>query len=422
MAADTASTDLDLPELLESFTISLRAARRSEATVKAYRLGTTQYLRWCDDHGLPRSVDRAQVRNWMVSLQEGGAAPATVASRLAGVRQLSKWLTEEELLDADPLLRLNAPEPDIPITPVLTEEQLRALFKACQGGQLRDRRDEAIVRLMAETGLRVSEALGLDVGDIDLPRGLAYIRRGKGGKGRIVPFGPQTARALDRYIRLRRPTRPRICPALFVTARRPLRLADHGLRRTLGARAEAAGIDKFHPHMLRHTAASRWLASGGSEGGLMAVAGWSSREHCSPLRAGNRRRACRGRGARPQPGGSVMDELSFETFLAHADDIRAQVNSILAVKELRRNLRVVEVYDRTPAPCWPRCCALAFALAVKVDVRRGRSAGQDARLSRDEECIGVVGGPSCSGRLISRRERQAFVCAVMAAQGERAAS
>lgn len=68
------------------------------------------------------------------------------------------------------------------------------------------------------------------------------------------------------------------------------------------------------------------------------------------------------------------------------------------------------------------CNALAFALAVKVVVGRGGLAGRVARLPRDEECVGVVGGPSCSGRLISRRERQAFVCAVMAAQGERAAS
>lgn len=278
MTTKTTAPELDLPELLDSFTISLRAAHRSEATVKVYRLGITQYVDWCDTRGLPRCVDRAQVRDWMVHLRDSGAAPATVASRLAGVRQLSKWLTEEGLLDADPLLRLAAPKPDIPITPVLTDDQLKALFKACQGKEFRDRRDEAIVRLMAETGMRVSEALGLDVADIDLPRGLAYIRRGKGGKGRIVPFGAQTAKALDRYLRLRRTHAGAGLPALFVTARRPLRLADHGLRRTLGERATAAGIEKFHPHMLRHTAASRWLSSGGSEGGLMAVAGWSSRD------------------------------------------------------------------------------------------------------------------------------------------------
>ena len=271
----------DILELLKSFTISLKAARRSDLTVKAYRLGITQYIEWCETQGVPVAIDRPQVQAWMVSLRERGCAPATVAARLAGVRQLSKWMANPDeggVLDADPLVRLNAPKQDSPIVPVMTADQLKAMFKACQGTQFRDRRDEAVVRLFAETGMRVSEALGLDVTDVDLSRGLAIIRRGKGGKGRIVPFGPQTAKALDRYLRLRRSHPGASLPALFLTARLPRRLADHGLRRTLGLRAAAAGIDKFHPHMFRHTAASRWLAAGGTEGGLMAVAGWSSRE------------------------------------------------------------------------------------------------------------------------------------------------
>lgn len=271
----------DMRDVLDSFFISLRAARRSEKTVKSYRLGVTQYAEWCDANGVPAAIVRAQVQTWMAHMHDRGLAPATVAARLAGVRQLSKWMADPEeggILNADPLLRLNAPKQDSPITPVMTGDELKAIFKACQGPQFRDRRDEAIVRLMSETGMRVSEALGLDVEDIDLARGLAYIRRGKGGKGRIVPFGPQTAKAVDRYLRLRRAHPGADLKALFLTARMPRRLADHGLRRTLGARASAAGIDKFHPHMFRHTAAHRWLAAGGSEGGLMAVAGWSSRE------------------------------------------------------------------------------------------------------------------------------------------------
>jgi site-specific recombinase XerD len=217
----------------------------------------------------------------MVQMHDRGLAPNTVAQRLAGVRQLSKWMADPEeggIIESDPLLRLNAPKVDTAITPVLTDDQLKAMFKACQGTEFRDRRDEAMVRLMAETGARVNEVLGLDITDVDLPRGLAYIRRGKGGKGRIVPFGAMTAKAIDRYLRMRRSHPGAHMDALFLTARQQRRLADHGLRRTIGLRAAAAGIDKFHPHMFRHTAASRWLSAGGSEGGLMAVAGWSSRE------------------------------------------------------------------------------------------------------------------------------------------------
>lgn len=276
----TTAPALGLSELTESFVIALRAAHRSEKTVKAYRLGISQYAAWCEANGLPVEIVRSQVQAWMANMHDRGLAPNTVAQRLAGVRQLSKWMADPDeggVLQADPLLRLNAPKVDTAITPVLTDDQLKAMLKACQGPEFRDRRDEAMVRLMAETGARVNEVLGLDVGDVDLPRGLAYIRRGKGGRGRIVPFGPQTAKAFDRYLRARRTHPGADMAALFLTARMRRRLADHGLRRTIGLRAAAAGIDSFHPHMFRHTAASRWLAAGGSEGGLMAVAGWSDR-------------------------------------------------------------------------------------------------------------------------------------------------
>ena len=87
----------------------------------------------------------------------------------------------------------------------LTDEQLQALIKACKGASFRDRRDEALVRLMAETGMRASETVALTVADVEpLKNGIVVIRRGKGMKGRTAPFSPQTAAALDRYLRARR--------------------------------------------------------------------------------------------------------------------------------------------------------------------------------------------------------------------------
>ena len=112
------------------------------------------------------------------------------------------------------------------------------------------------------------------VADVDVTAGMATIRRGKGGKGRVVPFGPQTAKSLDRYLRLRRSHRLADSPALWLGDRGKTFGYD-ALHKTLGERAAAAGVTGFHPHRLRHTAAHRWLDAGGSEGGLMAVAGWT---------------------------------------------------------------------------------------------------------------------------------------------------
>jgi integrase/recombinase XerD len=269
---------LDIATLVDSFEIALKSARRSPSTLTIYLSSIRLYLRWCADNGHPAQIDRGQVSAWIAAMLDGGAQPTTAAARLAGVRQFSKWRGAEGEIDSDPLLRLNAPKSDVPIPPVLMDDELRAPIKACQGQRLRDRRDEAIVRLMAETGMRAGELIALELDDVDLTRGLAMIRRGKGGKGRIAPFGPQTARALDRYIRLCRGHPAADSKALGLGARTRQALGPHGLRVTLLERSEMAGIKGFHPHVLRHTAASRWLSAGGTEGGLMAVAGWSSRD------------------------------------------------------------------------------------------------------------------------------------------------
>ncbi len=123
--------------------------------------------------------------------------------------------------------------------------------------------------------MRAGECAALDVDDININQGLATIRRGKGGKGRIVPFGAQTGQALDRYLRLRRRTAHADEAGLWVGPRGVM--GYKGLAQALAVRAEVAGLKGFHAHQLRHTMASRWLRARGSEGGLMSVAGWSDR-------------------------------------------------------------------------------------------------------------------------------------------------
>ena len=152
------------------------------------------------------------------------------------------------------------------------------MIQACQGPLLSDKRDEAIIRLMVESAARSSEIINMTVSrDMSVPDGTAVIRRGKGGKGRIVPFSPHTARAIDRYLRGRRTHRLAGSDALWL-GERGKTFSYNGLYQSLARRAVAAGVEGFHPHRLRHTGADRWLAAGGSEGGLMAVAGWESTE------------------------------------------------------------------------------------------------------------------------------------------------
>ncbi|WP_242657754.1 tyrosine-type recombinase/integrase [Mycobacterium kubicae] len=267
----------DLAALLPSWELALRAERKSPQTIKSYGDGVRAFLRWCDEHGHSPALNRDLVKGYVADLLDGGAEPATARARQLGVRRFSAWLEEEGEIEADPLLGLKSPKLDAKVTESLTEAELRRLIKACGGKEFRDRRDEAIVRLMAETGMRAGEVTGLTIADVDLNRGLITVRRGKGGKGRVTPFGDQTARAIDRYLRARRTHRLADTDALWL-GDRGKSLEYYGLHAALKYRAQLAGLTGFHPHLLRHTAASRWLAAGGSEGGLMAVAGWSTRD------------------------------------------------------------------------------------------------------------------------------------------------
>jgi integrase/recombinase XerD len=264
----------DLPALTESWVLALRAERKSPATLKSYTAGVSAFLAWCTESGVPAELTKRNVNAFTASLLDAGREPATVRARQLGIRRFSAWLADEGEIDSDPLLGLKAPKLDQKVIEPLTDVQLKALIKACAGRDLRDRRDEAIIRFMLETGARAGEVADLEVDDIHLLEGFAVVRRGKGGKGRTVPFGPQTAKALDRYRRARA-SHLLASTAAFWLGDRGKPFSYDGLHKSLAYRAKLASVENFHPHLLRHTAAHRWLAAGGSEGGLMAVAGWT---------------------------------------------------------------------------------------------------------------------------------------------------
>ena len=168
---------------------------------------------------------------------------------------------------------LSPPQPKPKPVPVLSDDELAALIKACAGKDFRDRRDEAMIRLLLDCGLRVSELCALTVDGVDLDQGMALVR-GKGNKVRPVYFGARTARAVDRYVRMR-------ASAALGTPRRPVpdpaRRAEP--RRGTGADegpGAQAGIEDLHPHRFRHTFAHDFLMNGGQERDLKRLAGWTS--------------------------------------------------------------------------------------------------------------------------------------------------
>jgi integrase len=157
--------------------------------------------------------------------------------------------------------------------PVITDVELIALLKACNGREFADRRDEALIRLLLDCGVRISEACGLRVDDVDLDQGMAIVK-GKGNNVRPIYFGARTARALDRYVRMRAQHRWAHLDALFLTQRGAL--SADGARERVTIRGQLAGLERVYPHRFRHTFAHDFLMSGGQERDLKRLAGWSS--------------------------------------------------------------------------------------------------------------------------------------------------
>jgi site-specific recombinase XerC len=162
--------------------------------------------------------------------------------------------------------------PEVPI-PVIDDDALRRLLGTCSGKSFEARRDEAILRLFIDSGLRRSELAELRVDDVDLRDGVVVVM-GKGSRPRAAPFGSKTARAVDRYLRLRDRHRDASSRLLWLGRHGPL--TSNGVAQLVRRRGREAGLE-LHAHMLRHVFAHKWLAGGGNEGDLMRLAGWRSR-------------------------------------------------------------------------------------------------------------------------------------------------
>lgn len=274
MLAERPAMTIKLIDLLPSWQIGLQAQRLSPDTIRHYTEGTKLFLRWCADNGTEPELSKVTVSAFLAHMLDRGAMPTTARARWSALKRFSWWLADEGHRPSDDLLGLAPPKLDTKVVHPLTDDELRDLIKVCQGKAFRERRDEALIRLLAETGMRSGECCSLAVDDVDIPRGLLVVQRGKGGKGRLVGFGPQTARALDRYRLMRAGHRLAGTPDFWL-GDRSRSFGRNALWRAVEYRARLAGIEGMHPHRLRHTAATRWLRAGGSESGLMASAGWT---------------------------------------------------------------------------------------------------------------------------------------------------
>ena len=270
----TVALDTQLQGYLDHLTIERGVAKN---TLSSYRRDLRRYTKHLSDRGIHdlAKVGEDDVSEFLVALRRGdpdsGAAALSAVSAaraLIAVRGLHRFAAAEGLAELDVARAVRPPTPGRRLPKSLTIDEVLALLEGAGGDSPSDRpltlRNRALLELLYSTGSRISEAVGLDVDDIDT-QARSVLLRGKGGKQRLVPVGRPAVQALDAYLVRGRPElarRGRGTPAIFLNARGG-RLSRQSAWQVLQDAAERAGITSgVSPHMLRHSFATHLLEGG----------------------------------------------------------------------------------------------------------------------------------------------------------------
>ncbi len=240
-------------------------------TLSSYRRDLARWTAWLAAAGRTRlsEVVEADVAAFLAALRSGDDTHPALSAASAGravvaVRGLHRFALREGWTTVDPAREVRPPVPARRLPKAITVSQVEALLAAPDAETPLGLRDRALLELLYGTGARISEAIGLDVDDLDRAAGLVRLD-GKGGKQRVVPVGSYAGRAVEAYLVRSRPTLAAGgsgTPALFLNARGG-RLSRQSAWTVLRAAAVRAGIpDAVSPHTLRHCFATHLLDGG----------------------------------------------------------------------------------------------------------------------------------------------------------------
>jgi integrase/recombinase XerD len=265
------AADADHERLKLDFLAYLELERGlSRNTLHAYQSDLAQLGRFLDRRGFsPLRADHGQLSAFLAELASGGPerrpmSAATLQRKVACLRSFYRHLRREGLIEHDPTADLRGPPKTRRLPSVLSREQVAKLLEQPRGTAALALRDRALLEVMYACGLRVSEAISLELGEVDLDEAILRAR-GKGSKERIVPIGRRAIGALEAYRGRGRPALVGLAgetTRLFVNHRgRPL--TRQGLYKIVQSHARTAGLaERMTPHTLRHTFATHLLSGG----------------------------------------------------------------------------------------------------------------------------------------------------------------
>ncbi|MAI67942.1 MAG: tyrosine recombinase [Phycisphaerae bacterium] len=209
------------------------------------------------------SADTEYLRSFLAYLAESSYSPATMARKIATLRSFYKWLERDNCIDSNPMTLIRTPRQKKRLPKAIDVEQVEKLLSAPNDKTLLGARDRAILETLYSTGIRVSELVGINFGDID-ETGQAIVIRGKGRKERIVPLGTHAMTAISHYLGIMQTSNvPNESASPLFINKHTTRLSTRSVRRKVSKYLEQVGLDPaISPHTLRHSFATHLLDNG----------------------------------------------------------------------------------------------------------------------------------------------------------------
>lgn len=244
---------------VESFLIDCQARRLTPKTIEYYAKNLRTFTLYLADKriGSVEALTHHELRHFMLALRKRNYSAQYQHNIYRSVRTFLNFCVSDGIIEESPLTKLRAPKlPTHEIT-AFTKDEIKTILKHCD-----TERDRAICLVLLDSGLRQSEILALNVGDVNLATGATRVKQGKGQKDRTVYLGAKSRRQVHRYLSERNPT-PGPNSALFIASRRPVhRLTTSGIVQMMGRLADATGIKHCSCHTFRRTFAINCLRNG----------------------------------------------------------------------------------------------------------------------------------------------------------------
>ena len=283
------NNELDLKNLIEGFKLSCQTENKSIKTIEWYTCFLQRFLQFLQLNNYPirvSEIDKTHIRAFILYLQQWAKTPhtkkplsnSTVQGYIRTLKVFFSWLLREEYIESNAMTRIPVPRAPVKVINTFSNEHINKLATLCHTSNGTGYRNLAIILLLLDSGIRVSELVNIDINDLDLTEGYIKIRKAKGNRERLVPIGSIVQKSLWKYINHHRPQPLTQKVTMLFLSEQGLPLTRSGIQQMLRRYGKVAGFSgvRCSPHTFRHTFAKNFLLNGGDIFSLQKILGHSS--------------------------------------------------------------------------------------------------------------------------------------------------